>query len=426
MKTFTYPKNKWAMTGALLMALGFSVSFNSHSKEGLASIDFSSEAPADDGAIKGKSSKIYTSKGAIPVKYIDNGEDKVLAIIPKKMTEGKVCDTCGFETIPLSTKNKEDLDSLNVALMKAIETKLKDKNEQTEKASKDTSDKDKDKDEEEKKDHFSKVRANCESQKGAEALTCFKDGFLKTLTNKKLAKEIEASDALSFYKKEIQSRIVSQISQMRKLRDRELRIALGQDNFFNSRIDDNFDSPAEIINDVTFVMEDLIRETPSKFESVRKSVLNAQTELLKQQAAIYKDASKKLENNSNLQYNPIILGNEVNMRAQELDRLYQNIMVGSNSAVSDAYSNDNINDTLHNQYMAFLREFDNKMRNAVYGKGDYLNGASGNNFDIAARLGAQQRGTVIVNPGNVSSGTLGGRTQQNSTLIPLAPRAPRQ
>ncbi len=117
MKTFTDTQKKWAMASALLLVLGFNVSFNQHTG-GIASMDMASEA---DDVIPGK---ITTSKGVANVKYIKTGDKEVLALVPK-LTEGKgYCEECGFKQYTLNVafdKNTKDIDSLNVALMAKIE-----------------------------------------------------------------------------------------------------------------------------------------------------------------------------------------------------------------------------------------------------------------------------------------------------------------
>lgn len=428
MKTFTYPKHKWAMTGALLMALGFSVSFNSHSKEGLASIDFSSEAPADEGAIKGKSSKIYTSKGAIPVKYIDNGEDKVLAIIPKKMTEGKVCDTCGFETIPLNTKNKEDLDSLNVALMKAIETKLTEKNEQTEKSSKDASEKDKSKDEEDKKkvDYFARIDKACKSKskkldasEKMDELKCHSEEFKKLLSDEKISEEIDAKEASDYYRKKIQPLFVRQIADVRKTVARQ-SMAYGPQRAF--QVSEEFgETPEESLRTIYAEMGDLVAELPSKFERIREQLVSGQSQILKYEASIMKEAYDRAMTKDISPSDFQLATNDYNTRWTQLNlmkNLTQSEMV---DALRSAHYGDNISTSLQVSYENYIQKMLLELQNnALTGSGTKPT------VDMSARLAAPQRGTVIVNPGNASGGTLGGRTQQNSTLIPLAPRAPRQ
>ncbi|MDG0815401.1 hypothetical protein [Bdellovibrio svalbardensis] len=117
MKTFTYTQKKWAMASALLLVLGFNVSFNTHTG-GIAAMDLASEA----GDVI--PSKITTSKGVANVKYIKTGDKEVLALVPK-VTEGKgYCEDCGFTQYTLNVafdKNTKDIDSLNVALMAKIE-----------------------------------------------------------------------------------------------------------------------------------------------------------------------------------------------------------------------------------------------------------------------------------------------------------------
>lgn len=117
MKTFTNTQKQWAMASALLLVLGFNVSFNSHTG-GVASLELASE----DGDVI--PSKITTSNGVANVKYIKTGDNEVLALVPK-VTEGKgYCEDCGFNKYTLNVafdKNTKDIDALNVALLKKID-----------------------------------------------------------------------------------------------------------------------------------------------------------------------------------------------------------------------------------------------------------------------------------------------------------------
>ncbi|HEX7672724.1 MAG TPA: hypothetical protein VF412_01065 [Bdellovibrio sp.] len=117
MKTFTNTQKQWAMASALLLVLGFNVSFNSHTG-GVASLELASE----DGDVI--PSKITTSNGVANVKYIKTGDHEVLALVPK-VTEGKgYCEDCGFNKYTLNVafdKNAKDIDALNVALLKKID-----------------------------------------------------------------------------------------------------------------------------------------------------------------------------------------------------------------------------------------------------------------------------------------------------------------
>lgn len=116
MNTFTYGQKKWAMASALLLVLGFNVSFNNHTG-GIASLELASTSDIVPG-------KITTSAGVANVKYIKTGEKEVLALVPK-IAEGKgYCEECGFDRYELNIqfdKNKADIDALNVALLQSIE-----------------------------------------------------------------------------------------------------------------------------------------------------------------------------------------------------------------------------------------------------------------------------------------------------------------
>lgn len=122
---FTYTQKKWAMTGVLLAVLGFNVSMNKHTG-GIASIDLASSS--DDVA----EGKYINDQGVHKVKFIQNGEHSVLAVVLN--TEGSTCTTCGtwnLENTSLN-KNKDNVDALVVELAKQI--KGSEKAEKSEKA----------------------------------------------------------------------------------------------------------------------------------------------------------------------------------------------------------------------------------------------------------------------------------------------------
>jgi hypothetical protein len=110
---FTYTQKKWAMTGVLLAVLGFNVSMNKHTG-GIASVDLASSS--DDVA----EGKYINDQGVHKVKFIQNGEHSVLAVVLN--TEGSTCTTCGtwnLENTSLN-KNKDNVDALVVQLAKQI------------------------------------------------------------------------------------------------------------------------------------------------------------------------------------------------------------------------------------------------------------------------------------------------------------------
>ena len=412
MKTFNYPQTKWVMTGALLVALGFTVSFNKSSQLG-GSMDFSStEKPADEVLMQAKTSKLTTGKGSIPVRYIDGGENRVLAIVPLRMTEGKACHSCGYEMVPLvDVKNKEDLEGLNVKLMAAYEKKLTEKaaekaaekpekTEKTEvvvveaKPKEATESKEKEKVE---VDHFARIEKRCAKLEAnsSELLHCKKDAFLEILSDKKLSKDISPSEALAYYKAEINSGILKQISEMRKIRNRQMRVNLGETSLYSLRLDDSsFDSPDQILEEVSSVLSSIISDTNGKYESIRRQAITTQTEILKGQAALYRQVVQKIDNNQGLQYDPRALWVERQYRAAELDNTYRLLMPSSMEAINTAYMNDNISDEVQTQYDRYMSQFHSSMQKALFSQGDGLNGVTvPENFDLSARL-AGQRGSL--------------------------------
>ncbi|WP_295899375.1 hypothetical protein [uncultured Bdellovibrio sp.] len=404
MKTFTHPHKKWVMTGALLAVLGFNVSFNNHSQDGIASAEFASTVA--EGVVQGK---IYTAKGVVPVKYIDNGEDKVLAIVPKKMTEGKVCETCGFDSISLSVKNKEDIDALNVELMKAMEKQIKAEKPAVATTAESTTE-GQEGEEKIKKSPLDGIVKACSrrSDKDAE-LTCIKDKYLKVLADKKASKDVEAGEALDFYKTEIQARLLKQISEARKSAARNRRAYVGQDSLWRLESDESFEDSETTIKNAGDVIADLIRDVPGKYESVRRALLNAQSDILKYEAAQYRNAFTREVNSKDPSEYPYLVAERQSV-GQELNYMYDVMNSKTQNAIYDAYSNDNISIDLRNQYAKYLSDFNARLMEAVTGKGDLLNGITATpTFDISGRLANPGRnaGTVVVptTPGGISSRT---------------------
>lgn len=417
MKTFNYPQTKWVMTGALLFALGFTVSFNKSSQLG-GSMDFSSTEKtanmlADESLMQAKAATIKTGKGDIPVRYIDGGENRVLAIVPLRVTTaGAACETCGYEMVPLvDIKNKDDITALNDKLKAAYQKKLTDKaaettaEKKTEKVAEATTEKattvvtvvteEKPKEKEEV-DHFARIEKRCGKieKNSLEMLTCKKDEFLAILSDKKLSKDISPSEALAYYKAEINSGILKQMSEMRKIRNREMRASMGSSSLLSLRMEESFESPEQILEEVSSVLSSVIGDTTGKFESVRRHAITTQTEILKAQAAQYRQVVEKIDNNKDLQYDPRALWVERQYRANDFDNAYRLLMPSSREAINTAYMNDNITDELQTQYERYMNQFNTSIQKALFAQGDGLNGVTvPENFDLSARL-AGQRGSL--------------------------------
>lgn len=386
---FTYPQKKWVLATALLAVLGCNISFQSHT-DGVASADFASTS----GDLK--ESKVYTAQGAIPVKYMDSGEKEVLAIIPKRTTEGKICeDNCGLETITLSVKNKQDIDALNVALMKALSKKSEQELAEA--------DADEESTEEvvvkkPKKSPFDRVTRNCENTEDADALKCYVDGYLAVLKDPKKAKDVTVQEAGTFYRKEVQSRLIKELSESRRLSSKKRRAQVDPyawQSFANS---DDFDKdPTEMIQHSLFMIEDLIREIPSKYEIIRSNVISAQTEVLKFEAAQIKATNQQAETQKGTPEG-LYLTQEATYKMTETDALRQAMSSVTNSALLEARSNGSINEEQVSAYQKFFQEFNNQLVAALTGQNStLLNGVQANPaIDLTPRLQKPGRGTDTI------------------------------
>lgn len=411
MKTFTHPQKKWVLTGALLAVLGFNVSFNSH-ENGIASADFASTV--EEGVVQGK---IYTAKGVVPVKYIDNGEDKVLAIVPKKMTEGKVCETCGYESINLTVKNKKDIDALNVELVKVMS---QTKNT----VASDTVAEGQQGDEKIKKDFFASIE-KCDSKKSnADILACRTDKFIRIL--KSNGKDIEKEAAFDYYKENIETLIAGEIVESRRIVNRQRRssVMAGQWYTFQDS-DDSMKSPSEMRNNALDKIRELISGVPSKFEDIRKRLITAETEMVKAEAQELQQTFVQARDSKDP-----ALGNylfqEGQLRRNDLTSLMRDMLDSTHSGL-DAVRSGDMNASLKNQYMDYFNQFMQRMYNGmntdVYnftGAGNGNTTLPGVNLDSRLQNPGRNSGTVLPN-GAISSRTGATLTPGAATQTILVP-----
>ncbi|KHD89109.1 MAG: hypothetical protein OM95_04570 [Bdellovibrio sp. ArHS] len=393
MKTFTYPTQKWVLTATLLAVLGLNVSFNMH-KDGVASADFAStEGPGIT------PSKIYTAEGVVPVKYIDNGEDRVLALVPKKMTEGKVCDTCGYESYPLSVQNKEDIDSLNVALMKAISARLTTAKPQEEKKGEEVvADSDA-----EKKGILDQIAESCHSLKENRVYNCLSTKFVAALKSKDKSKNITTEEALDFYNEEIKPRLLSKAAEARRSYERSLRVSMGQDALNSLESSDGLmSSSQDIVDELSKSVRELIEQVPGKYESVRKALLSAHTDIIKFEAAQYKTALNRELTTTNTQEYPYLQYARMK-QGENLESIFQTFHQNTTLGLQGAASKGFITTEQENQYYRLLNEFNTSLTQAIFNNGSALNGVvTTPTLDLNARLANPGRGLVpgaVVNPG---------------------------
>lgn len=416
MKTFTYPNKKWVMTGALLAVLGFNVSFNSHNNDGIASADYASTVA--EGVVQGK---IYTAKGVVPVKYIDNGEDKVLAIVPKKMTEGKVCDTCGYDSIPLSVKNKEDIDSLNVELMKAMEKQLKEKKPEVAEA--DASAEGQEGEKVVKKNFFAEIEKCDDKKSNSAVLSCRTSKFIKVLRSN--TKAIDKEDAFDYYKENIESLISSEILESRRIINRQRRASVmpGQWSSFEQS-DDSLASAADMRDEAVKTIRELISGIPAKFEDVRKRLITAETEIIKLEAKELQQTFVQARDTKDA-----ALGNylfiEGQYRKNDLQDLLSNMLNQTHSGLDSAKESD-INASLRNQYMDYFGEFTrriyNGMNSDIYnfmGQGNGNTTLPGVNLDPRLANPGRNSGTVGTPGISSRTGTNMNATGTQTILVPV-------
>ncbi|WP_373998247.1 hypothetical protein [Bdellovibrio bacteriovorus] len=405
MKTFTYPTHKWVLTATLLAVLGLNVSFNTHTA-GVASADFASTE--GEGITP---SKIYTADGVVPVKYIDNGEDKVLALVPKKMTEGKACDSCGYESYPLSVKNKEDIDSLNVALMKAIGARLTTQEKpKAEAAQEVVADSDA-----EKKSILDQVAESCHALKESRVYNCLATKFVAALKSKDKSKNITAEEALDFYNEEIKPRLLSKASDARRAYERSLRVSMGQDALNSLESSDGLMSNSrDLIEELSKSVRELIEQVPGKYESTRKALLTAHTDIIKFEAAQYKTALNRELTTTNTQEYPYLQYARMK-QGENLESIFQTFHQNTTLGLQGAASKGFITNEQENQYYRLLNEFNTSLTNAIFNNGTALNGVvTTPTLDLNARLLNPGRGVA---PGTVTPG-VSTRTGSNLTVSP--------
>ena len=198
MKTLIYPQKKWVLAATLLAVLGFNASFNPRPAITYAAELASSAVIAEE--------QVATVDGVMPVTYLKGNQSQILAVVPKKMTEGKVCDSCGYETISLGQANQQDIKALNVKLLQEMQKTKASKAAATttEPAT------------EEKKNHFESIEKSCRRHnEKSDLLTCTSDKFI-SLLRKKDGPELDKVDTMNFYKQNIENLIYSEIADARR------------------------------------------------------------------------------------------------------------------------------------------------------------------------------------------------------------------
>ncbi|UXR64309.1 hypothetical protein EZJ49_14670 [Bdellovibrio bacteriovorus] len=416
---FTYPQKKWVLTTALLAVLGVNVSLNSHS-DGIASADFASTS----GDLM--ESKVYTADGVMPVKYIDNGDEEVLALVPKKTTEGKICEgKCGYDTITLSVKNKSDIDSLNVELMKQLaKDSAATKKKVVKKEEVEEEDAVEEKEEvvvKKKIDYFASIRRDCGSNEtDSEKLSCYSDRLPDLLSEKK---KITTADANQFFSKEVQPALLRNLSDARQAAYiASLRQQLGytvpntEDN--RAAILEAQDSLDNTLNN----LESFIAKIPSGFESIRQKVFIAQAEVLKYEATLAQETANKAKTATDVNQKGALL-QEADSRLVGTRLLADRLVYTSNQGLSDGRYADKLTQTNVKSYQEYLSQNILTAMGLLGGTTALPAQVTVPGIDLSARLQTPGRGANIgtipgVTP--VQNSQIGVIPQQGTTTAPTA------
>lgn len=476
MKKFNYPQKKWVMATALLAVLAVNVSFNPHKKE-VGAADFaltaapeeSNSVDAEDadpefmemldklstsGRKKVKLTSVKTKSVKLPIGVYKGDDNELLAVLPGKTVQGSFCTTCGYSVVSLN--NEDDIEVLKEQIEKTAKkskTKVtKEPEEESEEVVEEeiavkTKEKDEDEEvaeeEEEEKSAFDGIQERCEKKSSEEeVLGCFKDKFVKALKAKKFKavkmkngtwkyKEIRPEEALRFYKSEIEVRLLKQVADARRVSTRSKLSSLSQSSFISYTATSDFDKdPDMMITGVGDIISELISEVPSKFESVRTSLIKAETDILKYQTALYKEQSNiALTTKNPTEYNEAMVAR--NSLANGLNQMQNEFYYRNENSLSQALINKNIDEELHNRYTKALLASNSEIYNYLIGKNTTLNGLTlPNNAYLNERiaLSGQIRGTLGAYPLNpaVSSRTGGnlaisGQTNLSTLAVQTTP-----
>lgn len=407
---FTYPQKKWVLTTALLAALGVNVSFNSHS-DGIASADFASTS----GDLM--ESKVYTADGVMPVKYIDNGDEEVLALVPKKTTEGKICEgKCGYDTITLSVKNKSDIDSLNVELMKQLaKDSAASKKKVVKKVEVEEEDAVEEKEEvvvKKKVDYFAGIRRDCgRSETDAEKLSCYSDRLPDLLSEKK---KIPAAEANQFFSKEVQPALLRNLSDARQA----AYIASMKQNLGytipNTEENKMAIAEAQATLDNTLVnLESFIAKLPSGFESIRQKVFIAQAEVLKYEATLAQETASKAKAATDTNQKGALLL-EADSRLVGTRLLADRLMYASNQGLSDGKKVEKVTQTNVKSYQEYMSQNILTAMGLLGGTTTLPAQVTVPGIDLSARMQSPGRGVNI--------GTIPGVTPVQNSQIGVIPQ----
>ena len=415
MKTFKFPQNKWVMTATLAAVLGLNVSINYQPSQ-VEAAEFASTA----GAVI--ESEVLTADGPLSVRYLNN-KTHILAIVPQKTTEGKICDDC-YQTITLQTTNKEDIKELNIQLLKA----LRDKEAAAAKvvAAPAKAAVEKEESAPAKKDPFASIEKACERKKeNADFLSCTSDRFISLL--RKNGSKIDKDEALDFFRDHIESSIKSELKKV----DGNVNTAISAWTSSYSKdfilALNNVSEPKEAIYNASQIntntlkiVRDLIADIPSKFENVRERLLEFESEMAREKARKIEQAfiqSKRLEGSMNKD----TLNLERDLRYNDFKSLLDNMYTHTNEGLYQATSTGDLNANLYRQYQSRINTILQELNASIEKqRAEIWN----NSFMPGTTTGATtpNLGARLANPGRNTNGQTNGTINRSQIGPDLSQR----
>lgn len=421
MKKFTYQQKRWVMATALLAVLAVNVSFNPHKEVG--SANFASRATEDDEAVVEEEvevpvfegsyikTKVRTRHGMMSVRYLNNGENGVLAVVPKLNTQGQFCPTCGYRTISLtSIENIEDVGGLNDALASIVDkSKIKRTKDEEEDLSEEEDNKELASVEEpetpKKKTALEKIKISCERRSREDVLPCIKEEFINVLTSRHKAKKIGSSEAQRFYKEEIEDRLLRQIINAK---------AVSSVNYVTFK---------EKVNESAKIISDLIAAMPEKYESVRDSLVDAEQTILSFKARQYKENQVRTLTTKDWTSFPRFM-EQTRILEDELTYMHDTLGLRTEDALNLAVKKGILLPDVYDQYKEEVEKSNAAVLNYIAGRGPLLNGVTISPVvDLSDRIRASGRiqgslGTSSINSA-ISSRASSSLTSTQTGLVPV-------
>ncbi|MFP5519594.1 MAG: hypothetical protein ACLGGX_06800 [Bdellovibrionia bacterium] len=401
MKTLISTHKKWVLASCLLAALTSQTQFINASVTGEGDFASSSENTIE--------TKVTTAEGVIKVVYIKSGENEVMAVVPK--TEGQApCNYCGTYSLPVSLKaNKDNLDELNVALLKAF---TKNEKEEKEVASAKPIPKQRDKDveiDDETNPLLARIEKKCEAKKSNDdSLSCFNTELAKVLRSKNA--KIDANELRSFFTANIAPLLRNELDHSRNT----VSSVVGSRNY-SSREDylwavesaqDEIANIEDRRRTVVDSLQELVEATGKKHAAFRRTLLTAQSKVVEESARqirLLRQAEKQNEKS-----NPSLAteyGLKANNQTSDLLRWSDLINESNSYALRTLRDNNALSGNELSSYDRYVQDFGLALRKYLVSDAYGTNNSSlpsllqnqniqGNQIQPGSQL-QQQNGSVV-------------------------------